>query len=96
VILISFINFTLQAALKDNAKLVEDDENLKHLWEWLDFAILLTEKEKYRVPSVGSIKYPGARTVLRIDSTPGTTLGPMKSETIHNNSFDLHNNKTYK
>jgi len=76
--------------------MVEDEVTLKSLWEWLDYSKTLAESEKYRVPSISSLKFPGARTVLRIDTTEGATGGPLKSEIIHNNSFDLQNNKTYR
>lgn len=53
----------------------------------------MTEKDKYRVPFIGGIKYPGVRTILKMDLAKAE---PMKSELIINNSFDLHNNKTYR
>jgi hypothetical protein len=45
---------------------------------------------------VSTLKFPGVRTVLRMDTLGGTPGLPMKSEVVHNNSFDLHNSKTYR
>lgn len=87
--------YGLKPNFKDNGKLVEDDEALKSLWGWLEFCKTLTEKEKYRLPSIGTVTLPGAQTVLKIDSTNGG-VSTLKSEIINNSSFDLRNSKTYR
>jgi len=69
---------------------------LRWLWEWLEYCKVITEREKYRVPSVGTLKFPGARAVLKVDSSPGSTSSPLKSEVINTPIFDVHSQKTYK
>lgn len=86
--------YGLKANFADNGDIVEDDATLKNMWYWLDFCKNLTEKEKYRLPSIGSITFPGALTVLNIDSSNGESS--LKSEIINNSSFDLRNSKTYR
>ncbi len=76
--------------------IIEDSEIIRSIWLWLDYCKLLTEKEKYLVPSVGTLKFPGVRAVLRIDTAPGAPSGFLKSEIVNNNSFDISSNKTYR
>lgn len=85
-----------QNSLKDNAKFVEEDANLVTLWEWVDYCRILTDKERYRLPALASLKYPGARAALKMDLVGTASPTPLKSEVIHNNSFDLHSSKTYR
>lgn len=75
---------------------IKDSDTVRSVWLWLDYCKTLTEKEKYLVPSVGTLKLPGVRAVLRIDPAPGAPTGSLKSEIVNNNSFDLHNYKTYR
>ena len=91
----------MQTNLKDNATIVEDDEALQNLWIWLDHCKLLAEREKSQLASIGTVKYPGARVALRIDTATGSNSPPsaLKSELSHNNfgsTFDMHNSKIYK
>ncbi|XP_021955257.1 GATOR complex protein MIOS isoform X2 [Folsomia candida] len=88
--------YGLKTTLRENGMVVQDSETTRNIWLWLDYCKALTEKEKYLVPSVGTLKYPGVRVVLRIDSAVGAPAGSLKSEVVNNTSFDLHNNKTYR
>jgi hypothetical protein len=76
--------------------IVEDTETLKNLWLWLDYCTVLTEKEQSVVTSVGTLKFPGVRAALRIDTAPDAPSGSLKSDLVNNNSFDLQKNKTYR
>ena len=79
-----------QKILRENCSVVQDDESLRHLWEWLEYCYHVTDRDKYRVPFIGNVRFPGVRTVLKMD---GSRTEPMKSEVIVNSSFDLSNNK---
>ncbi|CAL8072972.1 unnamed protein product [Orchesella dallaii] len=89
--------YGLKAQLRDNGNIVADDEDLKNLWTWLDFCKSLTEKEKHHLPSISTVTFPGAQTVLKMESNNGGGVtSTIKSEIINNSSFDLRNSKTYR